>query len=313
MSQPFHVLGPLRHTCTGCGGCCHGVVVFLSQAEQTRVRGFAADAGLADPVLDKRLAFAQGRCPFQGADELCSIHTSHGLEAKPLLCQQYPLVLSRTEQGLRAGVDPGCYDGWESWDSGPLLEGRAGAVETRKLSPKAARHEDRLLDLLVLEGLTVGRLACILADEPAAQPSGLPAGFARRMVERVIAAGLSVRLSPEASGAMLHSVIAPVLATAEGLDPAALPAWSILGSREEAFAVEMIRRMVFLRLVPGISVPPAVAVLGVIGAVLCAWHDPSPRGFGQGLAAWCRIMRSPAFLEAMAPEPAALINLATGR
>jgi Fe-S-cluster containining protein len=313
MSQPFHVLGPLRHDCTGCGGCCHGVVVFLSAEEQVRVRGFAQAMGLPDPVDQGRLRFEGGRCPFQGDDELCRIHSAHGIEAKPLLGRQYPLVLSRTEQGLRAGVDPGCYDGWRSWEQGPLLESRAGAVETRKLGPRAARHEDRLLDMLELRGLQLARLACLLADEPAAVPGGLPPGFAQRLVTRIAQARLSTRISPEASGAMLHGVMAPVLSYAEALDPASLPAWPVLSPTQDAFAVELIRRMVFLRLVPGVTAPVAVAVLGVAGAVLCAWHDPSPAGFGRGLAGWTRIMRSPAFLEAVAPDPATLLSLATGR
>jgi Fe-S-cluster containining protein len=312
MSQPFHVLGPLRHDCTGCGGCCHGVVVFLSDAEQRRVRGYAAQLELPDPVAEGRLAFEGGRCRFQGADELCRLHTLHGLEAKPLLCQQYPLVLVRTEQGVRAGGDPGCYDGWRSWDEGPLLEARAGAVEQRKLPPRAARHEDRLLDTLELQGLGLARLACLLAEEPASQPGGLPPGFTRRLIRRVGEAGLAERISPEASGAMLHAVVGPLLLGAEALDPENPPAWPVLTTRQEAFAIEMIRRMVFLRLVPGVP-SPAVAVLGVIGAVLCAWHDPGPSGFGRAMAGWFRVMRSPAFLEALAPEPAALITLATGR
>jgi len=313
MSEPFHVLGPLHHACTGCGGCCHGVVVFVSEAERIRVRGFASQAGMVDPVVDGRLAFTDGCCPFQGGDERCRIHTDHGLEAKPLLCQQYPLVLCRTEQGLRAGVDPGCYDGWESWDAGPLLDSRSGAVEQRKLGPKAVRHEDEVLDMLELKGLSVGRLACILADEPASQPGGLPSGFTRRMVERAATAKLSGLLSPRASGAMLFGNAAPVLRSAEAFDPADLPAWPVLATSEESYAIEMIRRMVFLRLVPGVKVPAAVAVLGVVGAVLCGWNDPSPRGFGRGFAAWCRMMRSPAFLEAVAPDPASLITLALGR
>ena len=313
MSQPFHVLGPLRHGCTGCGGCCQGVVVFLSEAEQARVRGFADDAGLGDPVDQGHLKLEGGRCPFQGEDELCTVHTAHGLEAKPLLCQQYPLVLSRTEAGLRAGVDPGCYDGRRSWDQGPLLEARAGAVELRKLSPRVARHEDKLLDLLELEGLSVGRLACVLADEPAAAPGGLPPQFLCRSVSALAAAQLSASLVPEASGAKLRDVLAPVLIAAEALDADALPAWPVLTPSEEAFAVEMIRRMVYLRLVPGVNVPAAIAVLGVIGAVICAWHDPSREGFGPALAGWCRAMRSLTLLEALAPDPAALITLATGR
>jgi hypothetical protein len=167
--------------------------------------------------------------------------------------------------------------------------------------------------MLEMVGLSVGRLACLLADEPASVPGGLPPGFAQRLVERVVQAQLSSKLSAQASGAMLHAVMAPVLAHAEALDPAALPAWPVLAPGQEAYAIELIRRMVFLRLVPGVKVPAAVAVLGVVGAVICAWHDPSPAGFGRALAGWTRVMRSPAFLEAVAPEPAALLTLATGR
>jgi hypothetical protein len=311
MSQPFHVLGPLRHACTGCGGCCHAVAVFLSPEEQERVRGFADGMGLPDPVHDGRLRFEGGRCLFQDGDELCRIHKAHGLEAKPLLGKQYPLLLSRTEQGLRAGVDPGCYDGWRSWDAGPELEPRAGAVETRKLSPRAARQEDRVLDLLDSPGLSLGRLACILADELPTQPGGLPPGFTARLLERLASAGLSAMLSPEVSGALLHRVLAPVLVHAEALAPAEA-AWPVLAPAEDAFALEMIRRMVYLRLVPGSKEPSAVAVLGLMGAVVCAWHDPAPQAFGRALAGWTRAMRSPALLEAIAPEPAALIRLATG-
>jgi Fe-S-cluster containining protein len=312
MSQPFHVLGPLRHRCTGCGGCCHAVVVFVSSDEAERVRGFAADAGLPDPVDGDKLRFEAGRCPFQGDDELCRIHREHGLEAKPLLGQQYPLVLTRTERGLRAGVDPGCYDAWESWERGPLLEARAGAVERRNFSPKAQRQEEQLLDLLETPGLSLSRLAVLLCEERPLQPGGLPPGFARRLLERLRAVQLSAMLSHEASGAMLCRVLQPALRHAEGLDPAAPPPWPALAPAQEAFALELLRRTLWLRLVPGLSQPGAVAVLWLAGAVISAWHDPSPRGYGRALAAWARAVRSPVLLEAIAPDPGALVTLATG-
>lgn len=313
MSQPFHILGPLRHECTGCGGCCHGVVVFLSQAERARMRAFAAQAGMADPVDGEKLRFESGRCPHQCDDELCRLHVQHGFEAKPLLCRQYPLVLSRTAQGLRAGVDSGCYDGWKSRRNGPLLQGRAGAVETRKLSPKAARHEEKLLDLLDLPELTIARLASMLSDEPPPVSKGLPVAFARRAVERVKTAGLSELLSVQTSGVMLHDVMKPVLEHAENLDPDRLPPWPVLAPGEEAFALELLQRLVWLRQVSAVSNPTGVVVLGVMGVMLCAWRDPTDKVFGRALAGWTRLMRSPVFLGALAPEPADLLRLATGR
>ena len=313
MSQPFHILGPLRHDCTGCGGCCHGVVVFLNQQERARVRALAAQAGMEDPVEDGELRFQGGRCLFQAEDERCRIHVEHGLEAKPLLCQQYPLVLSRTAQGVRAGVDPGCYDGWKSWQNGPLLQGRAGAVETHKLSPKAARHEEKLLDLLDLPELTIARLASMLTDELPPGPRALPAAFARRAVERVKQAGLSGLVTTEASGAMLHDVLKPVFEHAETIDPHALPPWPVLAPTEEAFALELLQRLLWLRAVRTVNNPTGVVVLGLVGVMLCAWHDPAPAVFGPALAGWTRIVRSPAFLQALAPDPADLLQLATGR
>ncbi len=313
MSQPFHILASLRHDCTGCGGCCHGVVVFLSQPERLRVRAFAQQWGLPDPVQDDKFRFVDGRCVFQGEDEHCRIHVEHGLEAKPLLCQQYPLALVRTAQGVRAGVDPGCYDGWQSWKDGPLLQGRAGAVESRKLSPKAARHEDKLLDQLDLPELTISRLASMLTDELPAERRGLPPTFARRVVERVKDAGLSGLLTKQASGAMLHDVMKPVLEHAEGLALDDLPPWPVLAPAEEAFALEILQRLLWLRPVRTVNNPTGVVVLGVVGVMLCAWHDPAPASFGPALAGWTRIMRSPVFLEALAPQPADLLRLATGR
>jgi hypothetical protein len=59
--------------------------------------------------------------------------------------------------------------------------------------------------------------------------------------------------------------------------------------------------------------PAVVAAIGVAGAFLCAWTDPAPAAFGPAMAAWARAMRSPAVLQILAPELAALLPTAVER
>ncbi len=313
MSPSLNVLGPLRHHCTGCGGCCHGVIVWLNDVEQAQVRNYAQAMGLPEPVVDRRLRFDKGRCVFQLDGGLCHIHAEHGLDAKPMLCRQYPLVLARTEDGLRAGVDPGCYDAWQSWVDGPELQARSAAVEVRELDPRAAQHEDRLLDLLDLEGLDLARFASMICDELPPREGLLPVGFARRLVVAMRRAKLSTLLTAEDSGAMLRDILTPMLEHIESLDPDRPQPWPVLAPSEDALALEVLRRLLFLRLVKTVTNPTGVVILGLAGAVVCAWYDPRPEVFGTAFAAWCRTMRAPAFLQALVPDPPALLELATGR
>jgi Fe-S-cluster containining protein len=305
MAPPLHVLGPLHHDCTGCGGCCHGVIVWLAPAEQEKLRSLAQTLGRPDPVDGGRIAFSRGRCPFQEEDELCLVHRRHGLPEKPLLCQQYPLVLSRCEGEVRAGVDPGCFDGWRSWRTGPALEPRAGAVEARPLGAAARRMEARVLDLLDAPGLGVARLASVLADEPL-DASGLPPRFCRGLIAAFSRARLSQGIDPERTGARLAGVLTPLFAHLEAMDPQVPPHALALADEQQAFAVDVIQRMIFLRLIPGVG-SVVVAALGAAGAIACGWADPSPPAFGAALAGWARAMRSPAVIEVLGPELAALL------
>jgi Fe-S-cluster containining protein len=302
---PLHILGPLRHDCTGCGGCCHGVIVWLTPAEQDKLRLQARELGTPEPVDAGRIAFCQGRCPFQGRDELCRVHRRYGLAEKPLLCQQYPLVISRCEAEVRAGVDPGCYDGWRSWRDGPALEPRAGAVEPRPLRAADRRMEERVLDLLDAPGLGLARLAAVLADEPLG-PGGLPPRFLRGAVAAMQRARLSQGIDPERTGARLAATLTPLFARVEALDPDSLPPAPALSDEQQAFALDAVQRMIFLRLVPGVG-PVVVAALGVVGANACGWASPTPETFGAALAAWTRAMRSPVVLEVLGPELSALL------
>ncbi|MFH1462908.1 MAG: YkgJ family cysteine cluster protein [Pseudomonadota bacterium] len=305
MGQPLHILGPLRHDCTGCGGCCHGVIVFLKPAEQEKLRVQARELGKPEPVEEGHIAFSHGRCPFQEDDDLCLVHRRYGLAEKPLLCQQYPLVLSRCEGEVRAGVDPGCYDGWKSWRDGPALQPRAGAVEPRPLGAAARRMEGRVLDLLDAPGLGLLQLAALLADERP-DAGGLPPRFMRGALAAFQRARMSRGVDPERTGARLAAVLGPLFAHLEALDPSDLPPAPALTAEQQAFAIDVIQRMIFLRMVLGVG-PVVVATLGAVGAIACGWSDPAPEVFGPAVAGWARAMRSPAVLEVLGPELSALL------
>ena len=94
-----------RWSCHQCGHCCRGSLVYLSDEEVTRLQGqqWEADAALSGKRLmvatgnrarPYRLAHrADGTCVFLGDDGLCRIHAKFGYEAKPTICQVFPLQL----------------------------------------------------------------------------------------------------------------------------------------------------------------------------------------------------------------------------
>lgn len=94
-----------RWSCHQCGHCCRGSLVYLSEAEVARIKEqqWGSDAVLGDQRImvatgnrarPYRLAHrADGSCVFLGDDGLCRIHAKFGYEAKPTICQVFPLQL----------------------------------------------------------------------------------------------------------------------------------------------------------------------------------------------------------------------------
>jgi lysine-N-methylase len=93
-----------RWDCTGCGLCCRGNVVPLDEDDLRKLReqdweNHPELKGIRTTVKQGwrgRRQLAQrddGTCVFLMQDGLCRIHKEYGLEAKPLVCQMYPLQL----------------------------------------------------------------------------------------------------------------------------------------------------------------------------------------------------------------------------
>jgi len=308
MTGPIEVLDTPRHECHRCGAMCQDKVIHLGAEEVAQVRQQAADLGLADPVEADRLRQEGARCVFLSPDNLCRIHALWGASAKPKVCQQAPLVALRTACEVRVGVEPGCLQTWRSWRDGPALQPDSMVLTSVPLDPAMLPLEEAVVDLLS-PGTTVAQALASLAGRDAPADGGLHDGFADRLCARLRVLGLAERLRRPDTAPALRAALAPVAALLPGLHPRP---WPVLVPEADAFAVEVARRTVYLRLVTGLPYPPAVAVLVLSGAVACAWATPSLEQFGPALSAWSRLVRNPANVAALLPDAASLEKLLRG-
>jgi hypothetical protein len=314
---PLRALSTPRHACHACGNCCYGHRITLQGPDEvTRIAAFGVHFGIAEPIDDGALATVDGHCVFLGEDRLCNIHRAFGGEAKPGVCQQYPVRFSRAEDGLRVGVDPGCTSVWRSWRDGPAIDLTQTAA-THDIRGAVDPSERALLAMAQDPRMTVARLLTIIAGgEPTLATAGepLPPGLATRLATRLKAMNLRRFVDSDAVGAGLRAPLDGVTRLVETLDPALPPAWlGRLAPESDAFALEIVRRHLYMRLGPADLAPVGQVLLLLSGAVAAAWADPSPRAFGEATSTWARACRYPAFRFAFLPSDAAVAWLATGR
>ncbi|MBT3218498.1 MAG: hypothetical protein HN348_05355 [Proteobacteria bacterium] len=302
----FEVLGDVRHLCTTCGGCCEETLR-LSEDEARRIEGFGVALGVDRSVVEGCTRREGGQCVFLDEESLCKIHKRFGLKAKPSVCQQYPLTAVSTEHGLRVGVDPGCYFAFDSWQTGP--EASSDKLLARKvtLSDELFALEQKILDLCAEDGQTVAGVIRTLTGCP--KGKAVPVDFASRVCSRLASTDLAERLVHKDTAPLVRRYLAPVAELLPTLNAESPPRF-VLSAADDAWAVETIRRMVFLRLVPALPVPQAVALLAAAGAMLCAWA--APEEFGPTFCGWSRIMRYPEVLRQIYPDADSFNWLAQG-
>lgn len=312
----FTTLGAPRHRCYGCGKCCYGHnVALLDDEEVARIEKHGAALEVPDPVVDGTLRFEQGQCVFLGEDLLCTIHAKYGFAEKPLRCQAWPLKAIKTEGELRFAVDPGCTNTWRSWKDGDVQE----APDTMVLRKGVVGQQERGIELSILRrslepGATVASVAQLLCGNAHPSPTAeLPEGFAQRVVTRVQATRFRQFLSKEELGWGIRSSLEHMPDAIDSWDRTAPPAFDQLTPEQDAFALDVFRRKLYLREAP---LPPKVlgdALLTMAGILACAWADPTPEVFGPALSTWTRILRFQAFWLRLAPEPQILRWIATGQ
>lgn len=309
----LRALSEPRHACVGCGGCCHGVRVrLLGEEELTRITTLARALGVNDPVECGRVRMVDGRCIFLARDGRCELHRRFGAAAKPLLCQQFPIVLLDTESDARLGVDPGCFTLFDHWREGDLLPANARLVPTAAvLGPDQASWERRLLRWTARDDVTVGGVLRLIVGLP--EDADPPPCLARRWVARLRAVRPLCALLPSEAGAPVRDTLVPVLEDLAQLEPEQLDQLPRLGPEEDAFALEVTRRTLFLRLISSLPVVPAVALLNLLGAVTLGWSGRTGRAFGRGMVAWNRAIRVPSVWSALLPTADAFHELAGTR
>ena len=313
------ILDTLRHTCAACGGSCSGMAVrVLNPEEGERIRGFGDALGIEDSVQGDRLREIDGACAFLGDDQRCRIHARWGGAVKPRVCQQYPVIAIRADGDMRLGLDPGCLTQWRTWRDGPEVEVDDAILSSVPLDPRLKGSEDGILALCGAEDATVARLLGTLTGE-APVGDALPAGFAERWCMLMMKAPLVGTLARYGQAQVFHRHLSWLLADLDRtLKPGEPPPWPMLTPEADAYAVEVARRMVFLRMGAKRGPPPAVALVVLGGAVTCAWgltaggHGGDMDRWAQALAVWTRFMRSDVVWRALFPEPDVMRWLAMG-
>ena len=155
----FSVPEGQRYSCSQCGWCCRWWRIEVEPEDRDRI--LAHDWAVESPRLkgvqlfeEQQLPSGQGpviqtaqldgQCVFLEGDGLCLIHKVLGLEAKPAVCQGFPLVLGRTTDGVLVGGNYACpslvrnegepfcrQEGFvlellERWEAGSADDGPAG-------------------------------------------------------------------------------------------------------------------------------------------------------------------------------------------
>lgn len=119
--EVLHLPDGINYECTGCGKCCGGWSVPMTDEDYLRISDvdWAAQSfkfeGMdlfrplrkyeseGTPYTHAIKEGDDGRCPFL-ADNLCFIHSKFGSSAKPSICQLFPYCFSDTPSGVFATV-----------------------------------------------------------------------------------------------------------------------------------------------------------------------------------------------------------------
>lgn len=319
-NQPtMHLLSSLRHECRACGHCCHGHRVSLQDDEEIKlIEEHGVALNVEEPVVDGAMRTVDGHCAFlDKSDNLCRIHKVFGMEAKPFVCQQYPLRVSITEHGWRAGIDPGCTNNWASWRTGAPAKLEA-LVKPHKNVRDPDPAEGQLLHIATQEGMTVPLMLQVLCEIAGGeldedQPDEtLPPGFAARLTARLKAMRLARFLAVPMVGNSMRECLNHLVPLVESLDGDNPPPL-VLSDEQHAFTIDLVKRILWQR-VGDKSLPDyGQVVVFLAGAVLCGWADPRPHIYGPAISAWARVMRHRGFWAGIVPRPETLQWLMTGQ
>jgi len=280
------------------------MIPIIDESERSRIIGFAELMGLGDPMNGNFLRMDKGACLFLGEDNLCSIHKKYGHMQKPAVCRQFPLVATQTESGIRVHVDPSCYTAMSTWRTGTPIPDQPLIASTINLSGFELSEEEKILRMVSRAKTTAGLLG-LMSGSKSRKPKA-PQGFDGNLIELIQNAKISELLTEPDMGAAFANSIAAIIQV-EGCDFKA-PTNSPSKVRER-WAIETVRRVVWLRLTPNIPTVRGVALLTLAGATLAHWLCEKDDDFALFLSGWIRALRSPLFVRRLVPNADTLRRL----
>ncbi|MDZ4833472.1 MAG: YkgJ family cysteine cluster protein [Candidatus Melainabacteria bacterium] len=120
--ETLHIPEGLNYECTGCGKCCGGWSVPLTEQDYFRIadidwgkqsperyfgkslfREMRDYESESTPYTHAIMEGADGHCPFL-VDKLCFIHAKFDSKTKPSICQLFPYSFNRTPSGTYATI-----------------------------------------------------------------------------------------------------------------------------------------------------------------------------------------------------------------
>lgn len=298
----------LRHRCTACGGCCQGVrVPLFNDDEVALARAAGEQLGVVDPIDGAGLRMEHGRCVFLTEDDRCRIHAALGPTAKPIPCQQFPLIAIADGDDVRVGIDPASYGAWQTWRDGPPIPD--GPVVAGRL-PETSPVERTLVALCEQPDVGTGAVLATLVRESAV-PRHLPESFAHRWATHLYDLDFDAFLGREGPGRRLIDALRPLAAASQAWADGA-PTLTLPGELDD-WIVEATRRVLWLRLLPDIANPTVAALLCLGGGVAASWSSPNPSAAHDAFTAWLRALRFDLFWQGLAKDQATVLWLATGQ
>jgi Fe-S-cluster containining protein len=316
-SLKLKALGVPRSRCDGCGSSCSSFRVGPLLAEdKLAVQAVLPAVKAAFPDQLDRSPFAEepwkgqtqlflakkdGFCVFHRAGTGCTIHATAGLEAKPLVCQLYPLQVIEAEDGLRRGTRSTCLADHAVWADGPPTDG--AFLERILADPNVAMKrekppaEDVAMHVANLPDLDTNTVLCFLAERPdRSDPPAIDGWLAERLTALLLEARDVLDTFPADHQGPLHpkATIGRHFADFRrwaATSPATFPE---LGEADRPYFRDALRRFLFLRETSLFPTVPWALICAVTAARWgAAWATAQGKPFGRCFSVLLVAMESP--------------------
>lgn len=181
---PLKIRPGARYTCFADGLCCTDIHALgpLTRSEARELRQIERAAVRYYPEFKAPMmaTLPSGGCFYQRADQLCQLHASRGMMAKPEGCRRFPLGLVATPSGGRVTTSHRCpcrtlgeRPALVGEQVTPSLRDRSGRLSAeRRVEGKITLHRSRRLSFEAWEALEKAWMHRLLAA--AAAKRGVP-------------------------------------------------------------------------------------------------------------------------------------------